>query len=145
MFFGKYNHKLNAKNQVTIPARFRELIPQGEKLYMLKANPDSIFVYTQAEIEKVVENMRKSSDAADPAFRRKFTSSIMPVDMDAQGRIVIPADMKKATGIGSDVMFTGNAERMEIWPFDRWTSFEKEREEGFQEKLGSMMDELFEK
>ena len=145
MFFGQYHHRLNTKNQVTVPARLRELVPDKEKLYIVRTNTSCLFLYTQAEIEKIVERMRASSGAVDPEFRRMLTSRVVPVDMDAQGRIVIPAELKEAVGIEADVAFVGNAERVEIWPLDRWKVFETEREAGYEKKLGEVMDELFER
>ena len=145
MFFGQFHHKLNAKNQVTIPSRFRQLMPEHEKLYILRMSADALYLYTQGEIEKVMQRVRENGPAIDPEFRRVFASRVTPVDMDAQGRIVISQELKSAVGIETDVAFIGNAERVEIWPFDRWQAFEKANEAGYREKLGTMMDELFEK
>jgi MraZ protein len=149
VFFGKYDHRLNAKNQVTVPARFRALLPEKEKLYLLRANDVPLYLYTQQDMEKIVGRMRESASAADPNFRRKFTSRVTPVDMDAQGRIVIPAELKKAAGIDADVVFIGNAERIEIWAADRWAAFDADDTiadgEAYDQKLDGMMGELFEK
>ena len=148
MFFGQFQHRLNSTNQVTVPARFREVVAEEERkkrFNLVRSNPDCLYLYPQAEIEKVVGRMRDSSSAVDPEFRRMLTSRIRPVDMDAQGRIVIPAELKKAAGIETDVVFLGNAERIEIWALDRWTAFEKEREPGYEKKLEEVMDDLFER
>lgn len=148
MFFGQFHHRLNTKNQVTIPARLRDVVPEDERnkgFYLVRSNPECLYLYTHTEIQKTVDRLRSSSSAVDPEFRRMLTSRITPVDMDAQGRIVIPAELKKAAGIDADVVFLGNAERMELWALDRWTAFESGHEPGYERKLGEMMDDLFER
>jgi MraZ protein len=156
VFFGQFHHRLNSKKQVTIPARFRGLVPlkkdsadeKGDKareeLYLVRTGSDCLYLYTQREIEGVIGRLRSTSDAADPDFRRMLTSRVSPVDMDAQGRIVIPAALKEAVAIDVDVVFVGNAERIEIWPRERWLAFEREREPDYERKLGERLDELFE-
>ena len=143
MFFGQFNHKLNAKNQVVVPARYRDQLPEDEKLYLFRKDDTSLLLYTQEALENVFEKMRRLA-GTDPGFRRMFTSRVRPVDMDAQGRIVIPADLKAAIGIGADVAFIGNGERIEVWPLERWQEFETNNEPSYQQTYDGLMDDVFE-
>ena len=142
MFFGHFHHRLNAKNQVTVPASFRRLLPEDEKLNVARWDRDCLYLLTQAETVTLMERMHERGGSG-PGFHRILASRITPVDMDAQGRIVIPAEFKKAVGIDADVAFVGNAERIEVWAFDRWQEFEAEHQGEYEEKLGEVMGDLF--
>ena len=99
MFLGEVKHRLNAKNQVTIPARFRSVLPEDERrngFYLVRSNPDCLYLYTHSEIS---ERMNQAKAVMRPANRRQITRRITPVDMDSQGRIVIPDEVRKAVGI----------------------------------------------
>lgn len=67
------------------------------------------------------------------------------MDMDSQGRIVIPAELKAAVGIDVDVVFVGNGNRAEIWALERWSTFEREQEVAYERRLEERMDDLFER
>jgi len=148
VFFGKFYHRLNSKNQVTVPASFRQVIPPEEAkkgLYLVRTNQNCLYLYTQSEVEQIMTRLRESSTPEDQDFRRMLASRITPVDMDSQGRIVIPAELKAAVGIDTDVAFVGNANRAEIWALDRWRAFEREHEGTYERRLEERMDDLFER
>ena len=60
--------------------------------------------------------MKQANSVMRPASRRQITRRITPVDMDSQGRIVIPDEVRKQVGIRKEVVVIGNADRIEIWP-----------------------------
>lgn len=148
MFFGKFQHRLNAKNQVTIPARFRQVIPPEETkkgFYLFRSGSKCLYLYTHSEVERILARLQESSTPEDQDFRRMLMSRITPVDMDSQGRIVIPAELKAAVGIDVDVVFVGNGNRAEIWALERWSTFEREQEVAYERRLEERMDDLFER
>jgi len=115
MFLGEVTHRLNAKNQVTIPARFRSVLPEDERkngFYLVRSNPDCLYLYTHSEIS---ERINQAKAVMRPANRREITRRITPVDMDSQGRIVIPDEVRKSVGIRKELVVIGNADRIEIW------------------------------
>ena len=115
MFLGEATHRLNAKNQVTIPARFRSVLSDEERkngFYLVRSNPDCLYLYTHAEI---AERISQAKAVLRPDSRREITRRITPVDMDGQGRIVIPDEVRKQVGIRKEVVVVGNADRIEIW------------------------------
>lgn len=115
MFLGEVKHRLNAKNQVTIPARFRSVLSDEERkkgFYLVRADGDCLHLYTHTEIAKRMEQI---TAVLRPADRREITRRITPVDMDRQGRIVISDDVKKEVGIRKEVVVMGNLDRIEIW------------------------------
>lgn len=115
MFLGEVKHRLNAKNQVTIPARFRSVLSDEERkkgFYLVRADGECLHLYTHTEIAKRMEQI---TAVLRPADRREITRRITPVDMDRQGRIVISEDVKKEVGIRKEVVVMGNLDRIEIW------------------------------
>lgn len=147
MFYGKFEHKLNAKNQVTIPARFRELVPPDERrkgFYLVRGNKKCLFLCPHSEVVKIEERLREKSIPRDPRFRLMLSSRIRPVDADGQGRIVVPGDLKKEAKIKKEVVFVGNGGRIEIWAAERWRAFESEYEATYARRLAEMEEDLFE-
>lgn len=145
MFVGEFQHRLNAKNQVAIPKRFRLVISEEERakgFYLVLSSTDCLYLYTHGE---VVDRIRQASTVMAPAKRRQVTRRIHPVDMDTQGRIVVPARFKEAVGIESDVVFIGNADRIEIWARERLRRLDEETEAAEEPGVREVMYDLFER
>ena len=148
MFYGRYPHKLNAQHQVTLPAKFREAIAEpasGKGLYLVQVDPRCLYLYTRSGLDQVVEVMKQSRGAAQKAdFRRLFFSSVSPVDLDPHHRFVIPAELREAAGIEKDVIFIGNAERIELWAAARWQGLQAGEQDAYQQRLQQNVVELLE-
>lgn len=153
MFYGQYPHKLNAKNQVTLPAKFREVIDsqkradptEGDGLYLLQADPRCLYLYTQKGVERIVEWLKSAGGpAAHADFRRQFLASVNPVDPDPHGRFVIPERRRLAAGIQKSVIFIGNADRIEIWADERWAQLEKTDPEAYETRIKDIVRDLLE-
>ncbi len=143
MFLGRFFHKINAKHQTSVPASLREQIPEGQRLHFVRSDSDCLFLYTQDGVARLAEKVHAMTGRFDAEFRRMFTSDIMPVDMDAQGRIVVPKDIREQYGLKSDVVFVGGAERVELWAREKWQKFDSKHRPDYRRKLGRVMDELF--
>ena len=146
MFFGSFQHRLNSKGQATVPCRFRAVIPEEEKekgFYLVRGAPECLYMFTQKGIEEV---HRHSCRAAgfDPEFRLMMNASVVAVDMDPQGRIAIPSDLRSAVGIEREVVFVGNGSRIELWSPERWEAFRAENAHAFEKRLGAVRSEIFE-
>ena len=148
MFYGHYPHKLNAKNQVTLPAKFREVIEQqeqGKGLYLVQVDPRCLYLYTHQGLELVKDRLKKSGGPAGRSeFRRKFFASITPVDPDPHGRFVIPSAFRRAAQIEKDVIFIGNADRMELWAADQWEQVDEADHETYQARMREIVVDLLE-
>ena len=142
MFLGEVTHRLNAKNQVTIPSRFRSVVPEDERkkgFYLVRVGSDCLHLYPHAEIAR---RMQEVAAVLRPAGRREITRRITPVDMDGQGRIVISEDVKREVGIRKEVVVLGNADRIEIWSpanLERVT-----RKAARDKRVAELMNDLFE-
>jgi MraZ protein len=147
MFFGTYAHRLNTKNQVAMPSRLRaQAEREGDELvfYAVPEDDRCVYLYTRGELEKVFAALRAKSMEGVADFRRLFSSRVHPVECDSQGRILLDEELKSAAGIERDVVFVGNAERIELWPAEKWGAYRAEREADYTARMKRTMSELFE-
>ncbi len=89
--------------------------------------------------------MKLASTLMTPAKRRHVTRNIHPVEMDTQGRILVPAKLKEAVGIENDVTFIGNADRIELWASERLRRLDEETAAGDDQQIREVMHDLFER
>lgn len=143
MFLGRFFHKINAKNQTSVPSSLRGQIPEGQTLHFVRSGPDCLFLYTEHGVAKLTDRVREKTGVFDGEFRRMFTSDIMPVDMDGQGRIVVPKDIREQYGLRSDVVFVGAGSRIELWARLRWEKFDSKHRPGYRKKLQRIIDDVF--
>jgi len=133
MFMGQYQHSLDPKGRVIIPSKFREQL--GESFILTKGLDHCLFVYPKDEWN-VLEQKLKSlpftqKDAR--AFIRFFFSGAVETEMDKQGRILIPPQLREHARIEKDLMIIGVSNRVEIWSLEEWESYSKEASETYEE------------
>ncbi len=146
MFFGKFEHRLNTKNQVTVPASFRAAIDEtreGKGFFLFVAESRCLYLFTPKGMEDVVERARSKWGGTDQDFLHLFYSKIVQVECDSQGRIVLPAHMKEAVGIEQDVVFVGTHRRVELWNPAKWQAYEREHVAEYENKLGAVVKDVF--
>lgn len=137
MFLGEYRHTIDPKGRLIIPARFREGL--GEKFVLTKGLDGCLFAYPPQEWAALENKMRSlpltRSDAR--AFVRFFFAGACECEVDKQGRILIPANLREYAGIEKDVVIIGVSSRVEIWAADRW--------EAYSAQAASQVEEIAEK
>ncbi len=146
MFFGTYHHRLNSKNQVTVPSRLRDAVDQekeGKGFYLFVAEKSCLYLFTPRGIEEVVERARSKWAGGKQDFLRMFYANVAPVECDGQGRIVVPVQMKEAVGIDKDVVFVGAHRRVELWNPAKWAEYEKAHRKDYGQKLDLVVGEVF--
>lgn len=119
-YYGSAENKLNSKGQVAIPARFRLAAPEEDrkKNYVLvMGEGECVYMYTHRHFGRVKDNVRELAEAEnDIDFYRRFMAEAQPVDLDTQGRFVMPQCLMRAAGIkGPNLLFIGMNDRIEIW------------------------------
>ena len=114
MFVNHYEHSLDSKNRVVLPARFRHAL--GERVY-LAPQGNSLAVYSETEYAQVAERLldQVRSGAIDPKTRLGFASSTVEVDIDSAGRITIPQRLREYAGLTDEVIVAGALTYIEIW------------------------------
>lgn len=120
MFLGQYQHSLDKKNRLTIPARYRELLVDGA--YVTRGFDQNLMVMTTSAFETISQRVNGMSitDPIARLLRRLIFSNGERVDVDKGGRILIPQFQRKAAYLESDVMVVGVGNYFEIWSPSLW-------------------------
>lgn len=120
MFMGEYNHTVDLKGRLIIPSRFREAL--GDTFVITRGMDGCLFVYDNEEWQAFEEKLKALPliDKESRQFARFFLSGAAQVEVDKQGRILIPANLREAAALEKDVVLVGVASRIEIWSKERW-------------------------
>jgi MraZ protein len=120
MFLGEYQHSLDTKGRVILPARHRDQLAEGA--YVTKGRGGCLSVYTAEEFERVASEMRELSrhGATQLNAARTFFSGAQEITPDRQGRVALPQNLREYAGLSREVVVAGVFSRIEIWDRDRW-------------------------
>lgn len=121
MLIGTYQHNLDPKGRVTIPAKFREDL--GDCFYVTKGLDGCLFVLSATEWQRMQEKMKAMPLAKSVSIQRFFFAGAAEVEPDKQGRILLPQQLREYAGLDKDVTVTGVSSRAEIWDTERWLKF----------------------
>jgi MraZ protein len=124
-FSGKYYYTLDPKGRVIIPAPLREIISAnyGPKLYVVNsAFEPCLDIYPLEEWTRLEEKVRAlpKMDKSVRFFMRRVIASAVEVDLDKQGRVLVPAAHREDAGINGEVVVVGQLERIELWDKVKW-------------------------
>ena len=123
MFIGEYQHALDNKNRIIIPSKFREGL--GEKFVLTKGLDGCLYVYTRNEwiiLEQKLKTLPLTNKDAR-AFVRFFFSGANEIDVDKQGRALIPQNLLEYANIEKDIVSIGVSTRIEIWSKSKWKEY----------------------
>ena len=120
MFMGEYNHTIDAKGRLIVPSRFREIL--GDAFVVTKGLDGCLFVYDNEEWKLFEEKLRALPITNKEArqFARFFLAGAAEVEVDKQGRILIPNVLREFAGLAKDVALVGVGSRIEIWSRERF-------------------------
>jgi MraZ protein len=128
MLLGEYEHTLDDKNRLTLPAKFRDAFAGG--VVVTRGMDGCLHAYTREDFGRLVERMR----ALDPLSRetrllhRHFFSGASDAEPDRQGRVMIPAALLEAAGLRKEVVVAGVYDHVEIWDRAAWRAHLEEVE-----------------
>ena len=120
MFMGEYNHTIDAKGRLIIPAKFRETL--GEEFILTRGLDGCLSIYPMDEWKSFEEKLKALplTDKNARAFLRFFVAGATSCELDRQGRILIPSTLREFAGLEKEVVLTGNLTRIEVWSKERW-------------------------
>lgn len=123
MFYGTYEHNVDKKGRITIPASFREEIP--DVVFVSKGFDGNLLGMPEDGVQAVVENLRTLSitDPDGRDFARDFFGTTAKLTYDSAGRILIPPTLRKIVGIEEEVVIIGSGSNFEIWAKDKLEQF----------------------
>ena len=123
LFIGEYEHSVDAKGRVIMPAKLREDI--GEKFIVTKGLDGCLFAYSITEWTNFEEKLKTlpltNKNARD--FVRFFLSGAVECEIDKQGRFLIPGNLRTYATLEKDIIIIGVGTRIEIWNKEEWTKY----------------------
>jgi MraZ protein len=139
MFIGEYQHALDAKNRMIIPSKFREGL--GNSFVMTKGLDGCLYAYPMEEWRKLEEKLKSlpltNKDAR--AFVRFFFSGAAEIEIDKQGRALVPQNLVEYAVIVKDIVSIGVSTRVEIWSKEKWIDYNDQNID-FEEIAGKMSE-----
>lgn len=137
---GEYQHSLDEKGRVIIPARFRDTL--GTTFVITRGLDNCLFVYPQSEWSQLEQKLKTlpftRSDAR--AFTRFFFSGAIECELDKQGRVNIPGNLRSYAKLDKDCVIIGVSNRVEIWGSERWENYFQDSEDSFNEIAEKIVD-----
>ena len=126
MLMGEYEHSLDAKGRLIMPAKLRE--DMGEKFIITKGLDGCLFGFSQNEWENFETKLKTlpltNKNARD--FVRFFLSGAMECEIDKQGRFLISSNLRNVATLEKEVVIIGVGTRIEIWNKDKWEEYNSE-------------------
>ncbi|MFM1650494.1 division/cell wall cluster transcriptional repressor MraZ [Brevibacillus sp. B_LB10_24] len=140
MFMGEYQHSIDEKGRLTIPAKFRDEL--GSSFVITRGLDQCLFVYPMDEW-KVIEEKLKSlpfTKADARAFTRFFFSGATECEWDKQGRVNIPVNLRQHAKLAKECVVIGVSNRVEIWSKEGWDDYCTQSEGSFSEIAEKLVD-----
>jgi MraZ protein len=121
MLLGSYDHTIDDKNRLTLPAKFREAFTDG--VVITRGLDGCLYAYRRADWDRLVESRLAPLDPLSPETRRLerfFYSGASEAELDKQGRVMVPAPLIEHAQLGKEVVVAGVNDRLEIWDRAAW-------------------------
>ena len=137
MFLGEFQHTLDAKGRVILPARYREALEEGAVMTKVDG---ALAVYPRNDWEEVARRIqeRAREGGTQRQAARAYFAGAAEVTPDRQGRIAVPQQLRTYAGLERDVVVVGVFDRLEVWDAQRW----RERLEEGDRSLSTGAEEL---
>lgn len=124
MFCGEYIHTLDSKNRMTLPSRLRELL--GDHVVLTRSVDPCLSLYPFPVWNEYASRLDALPQTETRQIRRFLFSSAQELDVDGQGRLLIPAPLCEYAGLSKHVRIIGVGEHAEIWDEERWLAEQSE-------------------
>ena len=138
-FRGHYEHSLDAKHRLSIPAKYRAAFSSG--LVLAKDSDACVSVWTPDAHESTVERALQGKNPLGSEFKRiqrYFQANSFDIDLDSSGRVTLPPPLLAHARVDKDVVVAGVGDHLEVWARDRW----QEEQEALDAGIGEVTDSL---
>ncbi|MCK5062171.1 division/cell wall cluster transcriptional repressor MraZ [Candidatus Parcubacteria bacterium] len=141
MFIGEFQHNIDTKGRLAIPAKFREQLKKGA--VVTRGLDNCLFIYPRSAWEKIAKKLSDLpiSQSKARAFSRLMLAGAMDVDFDSQGRINLPDYLRKFANIEKKAIVAGLYDRLEVWDKQAWDKY-KQSTEKESNKIAETLGEL---
>ena len=121
MLLGAYDHMIDDKNRLTLPAKFRQSFAEG--VVVTRGLDGCLYAFRRPDWARLVESELATLDTLRPEGRRlqrHFFSGATEAELDKQGRVMIPAQLIEHAKLGKEIVVAGVNDRLEIWDRAAW-------------------------
>nr|WP_297172925.1 division/cell wall cluster transcriptional repressor MraZ [uncultured Agathobaculum sp.] len=122
---GEYKHSIDAKGRLAMPAKLRDAL--GEHFTVTKGLDGCLSVYPEKEWERFEERIRALGNGEKARrVKRYYFANAFDAQLDAQGRMLIPAGLREFADLQKDVVVIGQLDHAEIWNSEKWRIYNEE-------------------
>ncbi|MFZ5982712.1 MAG: division/cell wall cluster transcriptional repressor MraZ [Patescibacteria group bacterium] len=141
MFIGEYSHSIDPKKRLAIPAKFRSDLKN--KVVITRGLDKCLFIYPMKVWEVLAEKLGNLpvGESGTRSFIRLMLAGATDVEVDKQGRILVPDYLKDYAGLSKEVVVAGLYNRLEIWDGKKWNEYKRSAEKNtdeIAEQLGKL-------
>ncbi|OGL66541.1 cell division/cell wall cluster transcriptional repressor MraZ [Candidatus Uhrbacteria bacterium RIFCSPHIGHO2_01_FULL_63_20] len=141
MFIGEYKHTIDEKGRLAIPVKFRQDLAGGA--VVTRGLDASLFLFPKEEWDKLASKLAglPLGQSNSRAFARLMLAGAMDVEVDKQGRVMLPEYLRRYAGMSRNVVIAGLYTRLELWDTERWEAYKRQTEtdaSSIAEKLGEL-------
>ena len=144
---GQHEHKLDSKNRLAIPPRYREALiaEKGTHFTLAVGIDDCISLFLPSQWENYLATLNEGMKSAKNKFnaralKRHIFSTAVPAPLDNQGRVLIPLNLVNYAKLSKQVMISGAGDKAEIWDLGRWNKYTRTQAEPSFKKLAKDLD-----
>lgn len=139
MLIGEYQHSIDSKKRLAVPAKLRREL--GEKAILTRGLNNCLALYPLPEWQKLTDKLNQLpvGQGDSRGFSRLMFAGAMEVELDQLGRILVPDYLKNYAGLKQKVIIAGVMNRLEVWDEEKWNNYKTEMERDtdmIAEKLG---------
>lgn len=138
MFMGQYNHSIDAKGRIIVPAKLRDEL--GDNFVVTRGLDNCLFVYSMEDWgvfeEKFSTLPLNNKDVRQ--VTRYFMSNAFTCEVDKQGRFILPNNLKSFAGLDKDIMLIGAGTHVEIWDKEKWDEYNQSFDDNMDEVVERM-------
>ncbi len=141
MFIGEYKHLIDEKGRLAVPAKFRSDLSHAA--VVTRGLDHCLYVFTATEWEIMAQKIKAlpMTQANSRAFQRLMLAGAMEVDLDSQGRVLLPDYLRTYAGLKKGAVIAGVYNRLEIWDEDAWVAY-KTKTEAQSDEIAERLGEL---
>ena len=141
MFIGEYHHQIDDKGRIAVPVKFRPDLKKGA--VVTRGLDSSLFLLPLEEWGKLASSLAglPLGQSNSRAFARLMLAGAMDVNIDKQGRFVVPEYLREYAGLNKKVVIVGLNTRLELWNEDKWEAYKSQTEQDA-EKIAEQLGEL---
>ena len=142
MFLGTYEHAIDSKGRLFIPAKLREAGAPSPSFVLTRGLEECLYLYERKKFDEVISklaSMPVKNQQDGRAFKRMLLAGAQEVAHDEMGRILLPRTLIDYAGFKKEVSILGVGERIELWAGDKWRRYSKSAEMTFH-RMGRQLE-----